>query len=122
MEAEVHFAEGLAGREQVLLRQMLERNFVIDFEPIQGFDVISTVFPYVADDVGPPRLLPVVSLSLRVPVCGSRRLELHVHLETTEKGVVAGFLRNSFLVCVGWNLRRQRQNVEARGAISLRFE
>lgn len=69
---------------------MFERNVVIGSEPFEGLDVLSSVFEYVADDVGPPRLLSVVSLRLGVPVRRLRRLQIRVHLETTAKDVVVG--------------------------------
>lgn len=88
LEAEIDLAERLASREQVLLGQMLERDFVIDSEPLESFDVLSSVLKYVADDVGPPCFLTVVPLCLRVPVSGLRRLQLDVHLETVSSWIL----------------------------------
>lgn len=81
LETEVDFSEGLASWEQVLLGQVLKRNFVINSKPFESFDVLSSILEYVADYVRPTCLLAVVPLRLGVPVRRLRRLQLRVHLE-----------------------------------------
>lgn len=61
LETEIDFAEGLTGWEELLLGQVLARDVVVDAKPSKRFDILSSLFQDVADDVGPPCFLLVIA-------------------------------------------------------------
>lgn len=64
LEAKIEFAEGLTRGQQVLLRQVLDGNVVVDAEPLEGGDVLASALEDICNHVRPPGLLLPIALRL----------------------------------------------------------
>ena len=64
LEAKIEFAEGLTRGQQLLLRQVLDGNVVVDAEPLEGGDVLASLLEDVCNHVRPPGLLLPITLHL----------------------------------------------------------
>lgn len=62
----------------MLLRQVLDGDIVIDFEPFESLHVFSLVLQDVSDHVRPPSLFVMIPLRLRVLIRSLRRAQLRI--------------------------------------------